>query len=106
MVLLTKRQQFSNEQRPRHTSILLFCLSSQLAFLRFRRLSNRRLHSAGTRGITHVQIEADGELVFGAYDHFHRETVVVDGIIDTALLDALVKTRTLRAYAPASNRRL
>lgn len=53
------------------------------------------------RGIVHAQIEANSELVFGAYDHFHRETVVVDGNIDKAVLDALVSDRTLRSYAPA-----
>jgi hypothetical protein len=58
----------------------------------------------GYRGIIHVQIEADGELVFGAYDNFHRETVMVYGTIETSVLDDLVKARTLRSYAPALKR--
>lgn len=59
---------------------------------------------SGYRGIAHVQIEADGVLVFGAYDQFHRETVVEIGTIETSVLDALVKARTLRSYAPAPSR--
>ena len=53
-------------------------------------------------GIVHVQIETSGELVFGAYDNFHRDTMVVNGKIQTALLDDLVKNKTLRSYAPVS----
>lgn len=53
---------------------------------------------AGNRGIIHVQIEANDEIVFGAYDNFGRESVVVSGAIPTKLLDELVKQRTLRSY--------
>jgi hypothetical protein len=60
----------------------------------------------GSKGIIHVQIESAGELVFGAYDNFHRDSVVVNGTIETAVLDDLVKTRILRGYAPASKRAL
>jgi hypothetical protein len=56
----------------------------------------------GDRGIVHVQIEADGKRVFGAYDNFHRDTVVVNDPIELAVLNDLVKTRTLRSYAPVS----
>jgi len=62
-----------------------------------------RIAFGGNRGIIHVQIEAGGELVFGAYDNFHRDTVVVKGAIDKAVLDDLVKNRTLKSYAPVSN---
>ena len=60
---------------------------------------------AGNRGIIHVQIEADGELAFGAYDNFHRDSVVLNGTIEPAALDDLVKTRMLRSYAAAPSRR-
>lgn len=53
---------------------------------------------AGNRGIVHVQIETNDEIVFGAYDNFDRESVVVNGAIPTHLLDELVKSRTLRSY--------
>jgi hypothetical protein len=61
---------------------------------------------SGYRGIIHAQIEACGELVFGAYDNFHRETVMVYGTIERSLLDGLVKARTLRSYAPVLKRAL
>jgi hypothetical protein len=61
---------------------------------------------SGDRGIVHVQIEANGELVFGAYDNFHEETVLVYGPIEAAVLDDLVATKTLRTYAPVQERRL
>ena len=48
---------------------------------------------AGNRGIIHVQIEAGGELAFGAYDNFHRDSVVLNGPTETAVLNNLVKTR-------------
>jgi hypothetical protein len=60
----------------------------------------------GDRGIIHVQIEANGQLVFGAYDNFHPETVLVYGPIETAVLDDLVTIRTLRSYAPVLERQL
>lgn len=49
-------------------------------------------------GIIHVQIESDGEIVFGAYDNFGRHRVVVNAIVTTSILDDLVKTRVLRGY--------
>jgi hypothetical protein len=54
----------------------------------------------GYGGIIHVQIEAKGEVVFGAYDNFGGESVVVNGSIATNFLDELVKNRTLRSYSP------
>ena len=57
---------------------------------------------AGYRGIIHVQIESNGEIVFGAYDNFDRESVVVNGPISTNVLDDLVVHRTLRTYSPVS----
>jgi len=55
---------------------------------------------AGYRGIIHVQIEAEGEIVFGAYDNFGKDCVVVNGTISTDVLDDLVKGRALRSYSP------
>ena len=60
---------------------------------------------AGYRGIIHVQIECEGEIVFGAYDNFGKESVVVTGSISMDMLDDLVKDRTLRSYAPVSDSR-
>ena len=54
---------------------------------------------SGYRGIVHVQIERNGELVFGAYDTFDKDAVIVDGIPSIELLDQLVSERTLRGYA-------
>lgn len=59
---------------------------------------------SGKSGIIHAQIEVDGQLVFGAYDNFHPETVMVYGPIETSVLDDLVATRTLRSYAPVLER--
>jgi len=53
----------------------------------------------GYKGIIHVQIEANGELAFGAYDNFHPETVMIYGPIEKAALDELVTNRTLKSYA-------
>jgi len=50
-------------------------------------------------GIIHVQIETHGEIVFGAYDNFGRDRVV-NAIMDTSILDDLVKARILRGYSP------
>jgi hypothetical protein len=57
-----------------------------------------RIAFGGNRGIIHVQIEANGELAFGAYDNFHPETVMIYGPIDKTVLDDLVTNRTLRSY--------
>lgn len=60
---------------------------------------------AGDKGIIHVQIESEGEIVFGAYDNFGKESVVVTGSISIDTLDDLGKDRTLRSYVPVSNSR-
>jgi hypothetical protein len=52
----------------------------------------------GYKGIIHVQIEANGELAFGAYDNFHAETVMIYGQVGKAALDDLVANGTLRSY--------
>jgi hypothetical protein len=57
---------------------------------------------SGYNGIIHVQIESGGEIVFGAYDNFGRDCVVVNAVVDTSILDDLVKTRILRGYSPTS----
>jgi hypothetical protein len=54
----------------------------------------------GNGGIVHVQLEREGELVFAAYDNFHRECVVAYSAVSTALLDELIATRVLRGYQP------
>jgi hypothetical protein len=53
----------------------------------------------GYKGIIHVQIEANGELAFGAYDNFHPETVMIYGPIEKVALDELVTNRMLKSYA-------
>ena len=58
----------------------------------------------GYKGIIHVQIEADGKIMFGAYDNFGIGSVIVNGLVSTAVLDDLVKTRALRSYSPVSKR--
>lgn len=59
---------------------------------------------SGYKGIIHVQIEASEKIVFGAYDNFGTDSVIVNGVVSTALLDDLVKSRTLRSYSPVSIR--
>ncbi len=53
---------------------------------------------SGYRGIVHVQIESAGEIVFGAYDSFHKDCVAVNAIVTTSVLDDLVKSRVLKGY--------
>ena len=54
------------------------------------------------RAIIHVQIERDGVLELGAYDHFQRECVVVGPGISPALLDELTKTNVLWGFKAAA----
>jgi hypothetical protein len=56
---------------------------------------------SGYKGIIHVQIAVKDEIVFGAYDNFGRESVVVNDAISPDVLDDLVKAQTLRSYSPA-----
>lgn len=65
----------------------------------FEKAIRSKIAFAGYKGIIHVQIEAEGKIVFGAYDNFGKESVVVNGSISTDVLDNLVKDRTLRSYA-------
>ena len=60
-----------------------------------------KISFSGDKGIIHVQIAVRDEIVFGAYDNFRRETVVVDGTISPDVLDDLVKARVLRSYSPS-----
>jgi len=63
----------------------------------FQKAVESRIAFGGNRGIIHVQIEANGELAFGAYDSFHPETVMIHGPIEKTALDDLVTNRTLRS---------
>ena len=56
---------------------------------------------SGYKGVIHVQIAVNDEIVFGAYDNFGRESVVVYGAISPDVLDDLVKVQTLRSYSPS-----
>ena len=52
--------------------------------------------------VTHVQIEKDGLLEFGAYDNFHPECIVVGlAVLDTKL-NELLTNGVLRAVHPAT----
>lgn len=76
---------------PEHTSKIEQAVRSKVAF-------------GGYRGIIHVQIAIDNEIVFGAYDNFGRDSVVVKETISTVLLDDLVSARVLRGYSSISTR--
>lgn len=65
-----------------------------------------KLPFSGDRGIIHAQIEVNGELVFGAYDNFHPETVMLYRPIERAVLDDLVTTRILRSYTLVQEKQL
>jgi len=56
----------------------------------------------GYKGIVHVQIEAQGEIAFAAYDNFGRDSVIVTSRVPTSVLDDLVTARVLRGYTPAT----
>lgn len=83
----------------------------QLDFLVLRLLPTRvpeiekairsKIAFSGYKGIIHVQIAVKDEIVFGAFDNFGRESVVVNGAISPDLLDDLVKAQTLRSYSLA-----
>ena len=49
-------------------------------------------------GIIHVQIENNGELVFGGYDNFHRECVVAYPAVPVKLLEELKENGVIRDY--------
>jgi len=56
---------------------------------------------SGYKGIIHVQIAVKDQIVFGAYDNFGRDSVIVNGAISPSVLDDLVKAETLRGYSPS-----
>jgi hypothetical protein len=56
----------------------------------------------GYKGIVHVQIEAQGEIAFAAFDNFGRDSVIVTSRVSTSVLDDLVTARILKGYAPAT----
>jgi hypothetical protein len=59
----------------------------------------RQVMTAGLKqAIIHVQIEREGMLELGAYDNFHRESVVTGPGISVALLDELKDTKVLRGF--------
>ena len=87
---------------PRLDFVVLPLIAARL--VEIRSAIQSKIAFAGNRGIIHVQIEADGELAFAACDNFHSDSVVLNGTIDLAALDDLVKTRMLRSYAPVPRR--
>ena len=63
----------------------------------------KQIVAAGlSRAILHVQIERDGILELGAYDHFQPECVVTGPGISPALLDELVSTDVLGEFKIAA----
>jgi len=56
------------------------------------------------RAIIHVQIERDGVLELGAYDHFHPECVVTGPGISRTLLEELKNADVLRDFKVAEFR--
>ena len=91
---------FGKTHRPQLDFLVLPLVPTRIA--QIEKAIRSKIAFAGDRGIIHVQIEAKGEIVFGAYDNFHKDCVVVDGTISTDVLDDLVKRLTLRSYAPVS----
>ena len=53
-------------------------------------------------GLIHVQIEKDGQLVFGGYDNFHRDCVFVDGLPIEAL-NTLLEKHVIRGFTVAND---
>ena len=49
-------------------------------------------------GIIHVQIENNGNLVFGGYDNFHRECVIAYPGVSVKLLEELKASGVIRGY--------
>jgi len=54
--------------------------------------------------IIHVQIERDGVLELGAYDHFHPESTVTGPGVGHGLLEELKSTNVLRDFKVAAAR--
>jgi hypothetical protein len=49
-------------------------------------------------GVVHVQIESDGQLVFGGYDNFHRDCTVINSGVSIELLEQLKHKGLVRGY--------
>ncbi|OQY45944.1 MAG: hypothetical protein DRR08_27095 [Candidatus Parabeggiatoa sp. nov. 2] len=49
-------------------------------------------------GIIHVQIESNGNLVFGGYDNFHRQCVIAYSGVSIELLERLKEKGVIRGY--------
>ena len=52
--------------------------------------------------LIHVQLQSSGQLVFAAYDNFHKDCVVAQDPISVGFLQALAKRGLLRSYVPAA----
>jgi hypothetical protein len=63
----------------------------------------RQVMAAGLKhAIVQVQIERNGTLELGAYDHFHRECVVTGPGVSLALLNELKTTNVLHDFKVAT----
>jgi hypothetical protein len=65
------------------------------------RLAQRDLFSQGG-ALVHVQIQWEGQLVFGAYDNFHRDCVSAWDPTPEALLEDLLRRGVIRSYGVAA----
>ena len=92
---LLKRQTLS----PRQDFVIVPIAPETIASLK-RNLSAPGLFS---NALLHVQIEHQGQLVLGAYDHFHRECVVAYKPVPQSFLEELVSSGVLRSYQQASH---
>jgi hypothetical protein len=50
------------------------------------------------RDVLHIQIEKNGQLVFGDYDRFHPECVKFGPAFPTVLIDLLIENRVLERF--------
>lgn len=62
----------------------------------------KQVLAAGFRAIVHVQIERNGVLELGAYDHFHKDCVVTGQGVTPAFLAQLREQRVVRGFDPAA----
>jgi hypothetical protein len=70
-------------------------------------LLKRVLPRVGLRArVTHIQIEKEGKLLFGAYDNFDADCVWFHSSVGTEFLDSLVACAAIRKYTfrPAIDR--
>lgn len=89
---LLKRQTRS----PRQDFVVLSICAETIVSLKPRLNAPGVFNRAGA--LCHVQIAYRGQLVFGAYDNFHRECVVAYEPVPLSFLDELVATGVLRSY--------